>query len=217
MKLIKSLFVAILATIVTATAGSALTHLFDEAEDTHILSNITNAIFASTAHAEEQEDISGETLLDANHTFTTSLNTHTPSSSVIDETDLLTPLNNISQSPEQGEESTSVYVDILTGLVPISGQDMDYEKVLGLGYEDIKILIEGKGMTIWEIATDQGEAHLLEDAYYAIYPARIIEFLETEIITKEMADLLITQANEDISRHRNISVEEMIENMLNTE
>lgn len=214
MRLIKSLFVAILATIMTATAGSALTHLFNEAEDADTLSTMINAIFANTAYAQEQEENKNDTPLDANHTFTTSLNTYTPSSSVIDDSNLPTPLNNSSQSPEQEGQSSSVYVDILSGLVPISGHDMNYEKVLGLSDEDIKILIEAKGKTIWDIAMNEGSTRLLEDAYYSVYPARIIELLEENIITQEMADLLIMQANEDISRHKNTSIEMMIEKML---
>lgn len=217
MRLIKSLFVAILATIMTATAGSAITHFLNEAEDVHILSNLTTALFANTAYAEEQEDTKEDIPLDANHTFTTSLNTYTPSSSVIDETDLPTPHNNTSQSPEQEGEENGVLVDILLDLVPISGQDIDYEKVLGLSHEDIKILIEDKGKNIWDIALEQENTQLLEDAYYAVYPARIIELLEQGSITQEMADLLITQANEDVSRHENTSIEVMIENMLNQE
>lgn len=216
MRLIKSLFVAIIATIMTATAGSAITHLFNEAESANTLSTMVNALFANTAYAEEQETNS-DTPLDANHTFTTSLNTYTPSSSVIDETDLPTPLNNSSQSPEQEDQGSSAYVDILLDLVPLSGQDVDYEKVLVLRDEDIKILIEGKGKTIWDIATDQEKINLLEDLYYAVYPARIIELLEQNIINQEIADLLIMQANQDISRHKNISIDLMIENMLNHE
>jgi hypothetical protein len=215
MRLIKSLLAAILAAMMTATAGSGITHLFNKAEDTHILASIADALFVNTAYAQEHEDAKDDTLQDANQTFTTSLNTSTPST-VIDETNLPTPQNTPSQSPQQKDAGESVYVDILIDLVPVSGQDINYEKILGLTDDEIKILIEGKKMTIWDIAQRLGKARLLEDAYYSIYPARIIELLEQNTISQEMADLLIVQANKDVSRHRNTSIEIMMEKMLPT-
>ena len=79
----------------------------------------------NTALAVGMQSTGDDTQPDANHTFTTSLNTHTPST-VIDEDNLSTPLIDSSQSPEQETEEVSVYEDILYGLVPISGQDIDY-------------------------------------------------------------------------------------------
>ena len=214
MRLIKSLFVAITAMIMTTIAGSAITHLFEETKDAQHISSALSSLTGNIAHAEETDYIEDDTQQDASHTFTTSLNTYTPST-VIDETDLPTPLNNTSQSPSQEEQQDeSVYVDILADLVPISGEDINYEKVLGISEEEIKKIIEQDSVSIWTIAEEADETKLLEDVYYAIYPKRIIGMLNQGTITQDMADSLIEASIEDIKNHQNTSIEEMINNMI---
>ena len=123
-----------------------------------------------------------------------------------------------SQSPEQEEnESKGVYKNILAGLVPIWGEDIDYETILGLSEADIKSIIECDNVGIWQIAKEQNEITLLENTYYTIYPTRIIKLLTDGAITQEMADALIERANNDIAAHKNTAIEAMIENMLTTD
>ena len=75
--------------------------------------------------------------------------------------------------------------------------------------------MERGNLTIWDIAEQQKETNLLEDAFYAAYPARIIDLLEQGIISQSTADILIAQSTLSISEHTNVSVEEMLENLLN--
>ena len=215
MRLIKSLFTALMVTIVTTIAGSAITHIFDETQEvqSYIMSFLP--FLGTTAHAMGLQGTEDDTP-DANHTFTTSLNTHTPST-VIDEENPATPVNDSSQSPKQEEQEQSVYENILLGLVPVSGEWVDYEKVLGLKDEQIKQMIENDGMTIWDIAAQQKETKLLEDTYYAAYPAIIIDLLDQGLIDQGTADTLISLSSADIAEHVNVSVEEMIENLINSD
>ena len=219
MRFIKSLFIAITAVIMTAIAGSTFTHILSEGEDTGILADSIARLLNNIVHAEETKQVlqpAQDTQEEANHTFTTSLNIHTPST-VIDEHDLPTPnTTNQSQSPSS-EGADTEYVDVLEGLVPISGQDIAYDKILGLSLEEIKIKIVNKHMTIWQIAEEQDETDLLENAYYAVYPARIIELLNQEVISEDDADMLIQQSMLDIEYHQNVSIEEMIATMINIE
>lgn len=201
--------------IVTTATGSALTHFFEEGADAKNLGDSIDFSIGNSVHAQETDRQKDDTQLDANHTFTTSLNTHTPST-VIDQ-NILPKENPTSQSPQEEEESTeSDYIDILADLVPVSGDDIDYETILGISQEEIKRKIEILNLSIWDIAYESDETDLLEKAYYAVYPARIIGILESGIITQEMADVLIEKAMHDISNHRNISIELMIENLIHT-
>ncbi|MEX1376480.1 MAG: hypothetical protein AB1Z23_03290 [Eubacteriales bacterium] len=220
MRLIKSLFIAIIAVIMTAIAGSTFTHILQGGEDAGLLADSVAGLLDNIVHAEETTQVlpdESDILEEANHTFTTSLNIHTPSL-VIDTHDLPTPntTNNTSQSPSS-EGLQEEYADVLYGIVPVSGEDIAYDKILGLSLEEIKNKMENEHLTIWQIAQQQGETTLLEDAYYAVYPARIIEMLNQEIISEDMADMLIAQAITDIEYHENVSIEEMIENMSNLE
>ena len=212
MRLIKSLFVALMVTIMTAIAGSTITHIFDEAKAAPGSLAELIPFWENTAHAQETAIIEVDTQQNANHTITTSLNLNTPSM-VIDERKFSSSLNILNQSPQQEEVATSVYEDILVDLVPVSGEDMNYEKILGLTDAQIKAKIENENMTIWDIAAQENETELLENAYYAIYPARIISYLTQKLIEQETADLLIEMAMADIASHQNISVELMIGNM----
>ena len=134
MRLIRSLFAALMVTIMTTIAGSVITHLFDETSQAQSYIASLVPFIGNTAHAAGMPSTEDDIQTDANHTFTTSLNTHTPST-VIDEDDLSTPTNNQSQSPEQEVTDDYVYEDILSALVPISSEYINYEKVLGLEIE----------------------------------------------------------------------------------
>jgi len=196
----------------TTVAGSALTHIFEETKQAQNSFSGIEQLLINKVNAEETSNIEDKQQQDTNHTFTTSLNTYTPSA-VIGNI-LPTP----SQSPEQEEnESKGVYKNILAGLVPIWGEDIDYETILGLSEADIKSIIECDNVGIWQIAKEQNEITLLENTYYTIYPTRIIKLLTDGAITQEMADALIERANNDIAAHKNTAIEAMIENMLTTD
>jgi len=217
MRLVKSLFIAITAVIMTTIAGSAFTHLFDETKDAQQSIKKINELLGNIVHAEETEEKQKIDIHhNANHTFTTSLNIHTPST-VIDKNDLPTPQTNTSQSPPQeGVKDESEYVDILAGLVPISSKDIEYENILGISIEELKRKLDNN-VNIWYIAEQVNEVTLLENVYLSIYPVKIIEMFNNKEITQEMADILIEQSAMDIQNHNNTSIEVMINNMLTTD
>jgi len=214
MRLIKSLFAAITVTIMTAAAVSTISHLINETDSVDEGIASLKHLMGITVHAAEVQGNEEDIQLSANHTSTTSLNTQTPST-VIDETYLPTPLNEMSQSPSEEENEESTYVDILEGLVPISGEDIDYETVLGISQEKIKAILKHSDKDIWAIAEDEGEVKLLENTYYAVYPARIISLVTDGTITQETADTLIASAMKAIAAHQNTSIELMIQEIAN--
>lgn len=191
-------------------ANGALFIIDDLSYGSQVIQSIIETISSSnTANAQETIDIQLDSQRDT-HTFPPSLYTQQPSV-VIDQTILpLLPETDCQSPPKEGQDALEENPDLLKGLVPIYGNDINYCEILGISEEEIMTRLLNEKITIWDIATDLEEANLLENVYSSIYPARIIAMVNECLITNEMADVLIDKAMHDIVNHKNIDIDDMI-------